>query len=104
MTSAGLLRGKKLSAVRPNWKIPYCAMGAACACIRGPHVVFVVAAFNLRKFLTEMEATGGLSLVLPRRGASGFNQCASNRSDHVYQWREHLLGSRAAANGYFIIN
>lgn len=47
--------GKELSALRPYWEILCCAMGAASACLRGPHVVIVVAVFNLSKFLTEME-------------------------------------------------
>lgn len=76
--------GFNWSGLRPYWEIPCCAMGAAFACLRGPHVVIVVAAFNLCKFLTEMGATGGLSLVLRRRRASGFNQDVSAQSDHAY--------------------
>lgn len=48
-------QGWKLSGLSPYWEIPCCAIGAAFACFRGPHVVIVVAAFNLYKFLTEME-------------------------------------------------
>lgn len=51
--------GRGSLVLRPYWEIPCCAVGAASARLRGPHVVIVVAVFNLCKFLTEM----GLQVV-----------------------------------------
>lgn len=47
--------GEKQSGLRPYWEIQSCAMGAAAICLRGPHVVIVVATFSLCKFPMEME-------------------------------------------------
>lgn len=92
--------GKELSALRP-WEIVCCAMGAASACLRGPHVVIVVAVFNLSKFLTEMElqvvwvwSCGGEGHL------ASISMCQAALTKPIGHG-QHILETRAATHAYY---